>query len=383
MRLPLVVADPQWCPTTATDARSIYFNEAYIEQLTTPQVEFVIAHEALHCALSHFARRQHRNQRRWDAACDLAINPLLVNDALEAPPNANLDIQFEGMSAEEIYPCLEDGEGLNTMDGHLYDEQFVNSLGHVASSGRSPMDASEAAEIEGRHHRGSPMAPQAKLAPPPQPLTQIERDSLVLQWQRCVIAAAQHATRAGKQSHTMVRLVKQHIGPSAPWRTLLDRYLSEYARNDYDYTRPSTRREGTAMMPSLRSNQSDLVVAVDTSGSIKDEEIEEFVAEINAIKGHVNARITLLACAYELSTTSPWVYETWENFSAPTGIVAGGGTNFVPVFDWIAQQFQRPDLLVYFTDAEGEFPNVEPEYPTLWVVKGQNSVPFGGRIQLN
>ncbi|MDO8597057.1 MAG: hypothetical protein Q7R45_10585, partial [Sulfuricaulis sp.] len=56
LRLPLVQADPKWCPTTATDARSFYYNRTYIEALSFEQAKFILAHEALHCALSHFAR---------------------------------------------------------------------------------------------------------------------------------------------------------------------------------------------------------------------------------------------------------------------------------------------------------------------------------------
>ena len=52
------------------------------------QTQFMLAHEALHCALSHFARRQHRVQHRWDLACDYAINPLLLDDGLKPPPNS-------------------------------------------------------------------------------------------------------------------------------------------------------------------------------------------------------------------------------------------------------------------------------------------------------
>ena len=86
LRLPLEAGDPSWCKTTATDARKLYYNPQYIEQLDLLQTQFALAHEALHCALSHFARRQHRDKHRWDLACDYAINPLLINDGLAPPP---------------------------------------------------------------------------------------------------------------------------------------------------------------------------------------------------------------------------------------------------------------------------------------------------------
>ena len=64
-------------------------------------------------------------------------------------------------------------------------------------------------------------------------------------------------------------------------------------------------------------------------------------------------------------------------------MAGGGGTSFLPVFDWIAGRGLRPDLLVYFTDAEGEFPRRAPDYPVIWLVKGSGKVPWGERIQLN
>ena len=101
LRLPLVAADPKWCPTTATDVRALYYNPEYIGALDLEQTKFALAHEALHCALSHFHRRGHRDKRRWDIACDYAINPLLAADGLKPPPNVLLLDGFEGMTAEE------------------------------------------------------------------------------------------------------------------------------------------------------------------------------------------------------------------------------------------------------------------------------------------
>ncbi|WXT99792.1 MAG: hypothetical protein Ctma_0496 [Catillopecten margaritatus gill symbiont] len=59
LRLPLIAAD-SWCKTSATDAKSFYYNPKFIDALNNPQIKFVLIHEALHCALTHFARRGNR-----------------------------------------------------------------------------------------------------------------------------------------------------------------------------------------------------------------------------------------------------------------------------------------------------------------------------------
>jgi len=189
--------------------------------------------------------------------------------------------------------------------------------------------------------------------------------------------------QAGKLGGAMARMVDHLLQPQLPWRMLLARYMSATARDDYSYLRPSSRREGAAILPSLRSAQIDVAVALDTSGSIGDGEIQEFLAEVDGLKGRVRARLTLFACDAELAPQAPWTFEPWEEIALPGEIHGGGGTRFSPVFDWLVQRGREPDLLVYFTDAQGEFPKAEPAYPVIWLVKGRAKVPWGQRIQLN
>jgi predicted metal-dependent peptidase len=375
LRLPMVAADPKWCATTATDARAFYYNPEFIEALTLEQTQFMLAHEALHCALSHFARRCHRIKRRWDIACDLAINPLLVKDGLKPPSGSLMLPQFEGMTAEEIYPStdeLEDDQ--ETLDQHLYDKEDSGG-----GSGEQPLPQVPEDTSHGSRSRQEPVSAGA---PRPRPLSETERQQLEVQWQQRLAGAAQQAMRAGKLRGGLARLVDHLLQPQLPWRMLLARYMTAVARDDYNYTRPS-RREGDAILPSLRSHQLDVIVALDSSGSISPGEIEEFMSEVNAIKGQVRARLTLHACDAVLAEDGPWEYEPWDTFTVPRDFKGGGGTRFTPVFEWARNRDRLPDLLIYFTDAQGEFPSQEPEYPVLWLVKGKARVPWGQRVQLN
>ncbi len=118
-------------------------------------------------------------------------------------------------------------------------------------------------------------------------------------------------------------------------------------------------------------------------GSISDDEMNGFFSEINAIKGQMRARVTLHACDEQMADNGPWVYEAWEEITIPENIKGGGGTDFRPAIKWVNQCDCRPDLLVYFTDAQGRFPEMEPLYPVIWLIKGKSPVPWGKRIQLN
>jgi predicted metal-dependent peptidase len=416
LRLPMEEANPEWCKTTATDARKFYYNAEYIDCLSIEETQFMLSHEALHCALSHFSRRQHRVTHKWDLACDYAINPLLEKDGLTPPPGTLRLREYDGMTAEEIYPLIDDLDDQETLDQHIYDDSTSDSENNVAPPPKDDSDTDNTRkEKQPSQEKGTQKNPEQKEgkggnlpqgkndtegggksepvehedinegkgAEKPQPLTHQEKENLTVQWQQRLAGAAQQAMQAGKLDGEMARMVDFLLQPQLPWRNLISRYLNSMARDDYSYTRPSTRRGDPAIYPSLRSAQLDITIAIDTSGSISMAEIQEFVSEIDSLKAQMRARVTLIACDSELAKDCPWVFEPWDEFSLPKSIKGGGGTRFTPVFEWANQQDKIPDILVYFTDGEGEFPKNEPYFDVLWLVKGKAKVPWGQRVQLN
>ena len=398
LRLPIKAADPSWCKTTDTDMKKLFVNPEYISQLSLEETQFALAHEALHCALSHYARRQHRVKLRWDMACDFAINPILIEDGLKPPPHILYLREYMGMTAEEIYPTLQDNE--NDADSELgqstsgdnennenneESEQGEEKNPEQQKLNQQPEDDGQQGKGQTGDGQGSEQGSEddsTQKEPPPTPNND-EVQNLTAQWQQRLAGAAQQALQAGKLSQSMARFVDHLLQPQLPWRMLLARYMSSTAREDYSYIRPSSRRGEPAIYPRLRSHMVNIVVALDISGSIATKEIKEFLSEVDQIKAQVRAKITLHACDSQVTNEGPWEFEPWDELKLPMHFKGGGGTRFTPVFDWLEKQELCPDLLVYFTDAEGEFPQTEPFYPVIWLVKGKATVPWGQRIQLN
>jgi len=383
LRLPLIAAD-SWCKTSATDAKSFYYNPEFVDSLNNHQIKFILIHEALHCALTHFARRGNRTKHKWDLACDFAINPLLVKEGFHPPIDVPIFRQYEGMIAEEIYPMIDDNLDQEPMDQHLYDDN-ANDDSKQSDGGLREDDLQKEQEQESTSDSKSNQdnkAGASQLAQQPPKLQPDEVDKLATQWQKNLASSAQLAQQAGKLDGEFAKLIDFFLQPQVSWQSLLAQYMSTFARDDFSYSRPS-RRAGEVIMPSLRSHQLDITVAIDTSGSISQEEINEFVSEVGAIKANLRAGISLLACDDTLSEYSPWRYEAWEELQFPASLGGGKGTNFNPVFDHINTQDTPSDVLIYFTDAKGKFPEFEPDYPVLWLIKGKERVPWGSRIQLN
>ncbi len=410
LRLELQRADPSWCATTGTDAKKFYYNSEYIDSLKSPELQFVLAHEALHCALSHFARRQHRIKHRWDLACDYAINPILLDEGMTPPPGVLIMSEYRDMSAEEIYPLLDDNDLSETMDQHLYDKPEDPKEGgnqsqtddshqqntktdqeHQDQQTNTPQNApADSGRSSGNNDMQTNQSEQdsnpeqsGPLKAPPPALSIQEMETLQEKWQQRMAGAAQQAQQAGKLSSLLSRFIDAEISPTLPWRQLLATHLNATARDDYSYARPNTRRGNPAIFPMLRSSQVNALIAVDVSGSISDDELNQCIAEINAIKGQLRARVTIIAIDDKIAPGFPKIFEAWEEISLVEPISGNGGTDFRPVFNWQETLDIATDVLVYFTDAQGIFPEQAPTYPVIWLVKGKALVPWGERIQLN
>ena len=253
LRLPLVAADPKWCRTATTNAKKFFYNQEYIDALDVQETQFVLAKQALHCALSHFARRQYRIKHRWDLACDYAVNPLLIQDGLKAPPGTMSEESYEGMTAEEIYHYIGDLDNEETdldIQSQDQDDDNTQDSNQNACDNDQDQQSQESPELSSDDE-------MQDLAPQPAHLFPQEQEELSIQWQQRLAGAAQTAMQAGKLGGSMARMVNFMLQPKLPWRMLLAKYMTASARDDYSYSRPSSRRGDPAIFPSLRSAQID------------------------------------------------------------------------------------------------------------------------------
>ena len=129
------------------------------------------------------------------------------------------------------------------------------------------------------------------------------------------------------------------------------------------------------IMPSIVKNNIDVIVAIDTSGSVSQEELTDFLTETQGIINSFgnNIKITLIDCDAQVQNVEIIEYGMALGYDLTDKKWYGrGGTRFEPVFEKVDEEMEtgnwdRPQLLIYFTDSYGSFPDEEPEYPTLWV----------------
>lgn len=359
--------------TMATDGVSLYWNPEFVETLNAATLAGTLAHEVMHPALLHHARRSGRDSKRWNMACDYAINPLLVDAGLSLPEGILLDDCFRGMSAEQIYNLLETESG---QDQGSDTEEERESGGNATADGPSAQG-----------NAGEPNAPETEGgigqvldAPLPDEETPTVEEQ-TREWNVAVNQAVTVARRAGKVPAGLDRTLEGAAEAAIDWRELLRRLWSETIPADYSWMRPSRRHLWTGLyLPGVvRDGVGEVALAVDCSGSVSARQLRLFEAEARSIlEGQRPERVHVLyfdAAVHKVET-----YEAGQRIDLhPQG---GGGTEFGPCFEWLDNAGICPQCLVFLTDLYGSFPPAPPAYPVLWASTGGRKAPFSQVIPI-
>jgi predicted metal-dependent peptidase len=165
------------------------------------------------------------------------------------------------------------------------------------------------------------------------------------------------------------------------WRAILRDFVAATAPSDYRWTPPNRRHIGSGLyLPSIeRRGLGEIVIAVDTSGSIGRIELDQFAGEISAISEETQPdAIHVVYCDAAVQSTQEFAASEPVRLE-PKG---GGGTDFCPVFEWVGERGMEPVCLIYLTDlCCDSFPET-PEYPVLWVTDSRRMAPFGETVRI-
>lgn len=337
-----LIEDSKKVQTMGVDGKSIYYNPEFVKSLNPLELKGVLCHEVMHVVLMHHLRRDNRDPWKWNIATDYAIN-LILNDAgFTLPEKRLLDGKYKDKTAEEIYNLLPDQEKQESDPG---------GCGEV-------FDCPD------------------KLSPADK--TKLEQETKVM-----VQQAARQAETMGTLPSDLKRLVMDLTAPVINWRELLRRFIQDTAKNDFNWSRPNKRFIGYDLyLPSLLSNElKPVCLAVDTSGSIDDETLKDFSSELSAIMEEFETEISVIYCDTKIAGVEEFRREDLPLKLNPKG---GGGTSFIPPFQWVDEKAKDIACMIYFTDlCCNDFPD-EPGYPVLWIQHGDygNDVPFGEVIKL-
>lgn len=346
-----------YVPTTEVehmhvDGVNLFYNPETINEMSERQIIGALAQNVMHCALGHTLRRGERDKKKWDLACDHAVNLILdeCND-MELPPNSPRDGQYKDMTAEVIYNKLPEDENNGDDDGNSPNARGYSGINDSPSNGEAKDDPS------GGQGKTSPMSE-----------SEMEQD-----WKISTRQAAKAAKMQGNLPGNLEEMLQNILAPRVEWKEVLRRFMTSNNKNDYSWMRGNRRHiaQGLYLPSAWSESMGEIVIAIDTSASVSARELEQFQGEINAIlEDCPPSRMHVIQCDTQVNRV-----DEYDPTDLPLNIkVTGrGGTYFEPVFDYVKEHGIDPECLVYLTDgyADSDFP--EPPYPTLWVIDNRDA----------
>ena len=360
--------------TMATDGVSIYYNPGYVETLSAAELAGVLAHEVMHPALQHHTRRGGRNPKRWNMACDYAINPLLIDAGITLPKDVLIEHRFRGVSAEQIY--------------NLIEEQGPETSQEAVPADHAPKGDSGDQQLSSSGDGGQVDAPvtpggigQVLDAPEPDGNEGASVAEQAREWKIAVEQAESVARLAGKLPAGVPRSLEESDAAGVDWRELFRRAWSDTIPSDYSWMRPNRRHVWSGLfLPGVISEGADeIAIAVDCSGSVSRRQLGLFQAEVRSILEAQRPNLVHVLY-FDTEVHKAETYQAGQTINlTPTG---GGGTDFAPCFAWLNERGIVPQNLIVLTDLCGTFPAEAPPYPVLWASTETRRAPFGQVIPM-
>lgn len=330
-------------PTAATDGISFWWNPKWYLSLSEETRKTVLVHELWHPARLHMLRRDTRDPKIWNYACDIRINNDLEND---------------GYSFKGVEDCWKDQSYGLQPEEDIYDHLMANKIqpppNWTADDGDGDMEE----------------------------LSDKDKHKAIANVVRAV-----HQAKLGGQAGTLPGdievVLNQFLAPIIPWEIVLYQFFSDMLDEDYSWKRPN-RRYQDIYLPSRFTDDGrleHLIYYLDVSGSISDGELVRFNSEVKFIKDTLQPK-KLTLVQFDTIIQSELVIEENDQFDGIT-IIGRGGTDLSPVREHI--MLHKPTAAIIFSDLY--VPPMKPlpmEFPVIWISVNNPgaTVPFGKLLHI-
>lgn len=319
--------------TMATNGKSIFYNDEFVNNITGQELVGVFLHELMHVVYMH-CTRERVGGKDWTVfgiAADLVINYEIINYVKQdLPPGGLYDKIAHNKTVEEVYNII------------INDPQMLGLLplcGHII----------------------------------------LVVDSDVLK--NKILSIYEATKNQGSIPSGIERALDEYKKSKVNWERLLHRFIGNILNKDgYNFVPPNRRflHDGLYLPSNRNETIGDVVFVVDTSGSMDENSLTQILAELRKLSGIIS-KITFMSCDAEIHDVVP-IYQI-NDVTSKVKFMGGGGTDFTPAFNKINEMHVKPELVIYATDTYGTFPTKTPKYPVLWVStvnkERASKIPFG------
>lgn len=307
-------------PTADVDGINLRINPDWFSKLPILERVFLLAHEASHVVYEHHETlKRFANHKQANYAADYYINAELRQTGLPMPSGGLYNENFRGMSIDQIYQALE-----GTMDEDDYDPSLLDV---VPNKGDDPQKTYEVVQA---------------------------------------IKNAVEATKGagGRVPESVEKLVFDYLNPMMDWETKLINFAYEQAERIMTWEKPDYNYFPDYILPDLGGRKTgSIAFAVDSSGSVSDEEYILFLSAIHECREIIHPELTRIV-DFTTQVNNEHLLKEGETLD-DVHFRSYGGTDLHPVFEHLAED--PPHFLVVFSDLDCAPVEEDPGYPVIWI----------------
>ena len=412
------------CETMATDGINIYWNDEFVKTLTDSQIQAVLVHEACHVIWEHPLRNVSKkwNHDIWNVATDYVINAWVVYDlGMELPEDGLLDRKYHGKSAEQVARELTNNnealeDAIEEMKSKSEDSDESESGEGDSQNDDGNSDRDDGKEDESQDGNGSGKSLLDELAdmkpsmgevwmPKDEegnPLSESAMAEVKENIQRAILMADKLEGCSEGGTSTMNGAVQQLNETYVDWVDVMRDLLNSAKSNNPTWSRLNKRHSWRGVNLPSNDNEpqgGEIVVAIDTSCSVSQDELNIFATETQNLCEECGInKIRVTYCDTSI-IKNPTTGEWWDEFDLDNeelefNLRGGGGTRFEPPFNLFNDETEDTEdviAFVYFTDGYCSVDaEVEPSVPVIWALSTNESYmrdyykyPFGETIHIN
>jgi predicted metal-dependent peptidase len=361
--------------TAYTDGVNKRYGRKFLQAIckTQEEVNGLILHENLHIGLRHLIHCVdlfREDMRTANMAADYVVNDMIVSlkdkALVKLPEGGCYDPKYHNMHMREVYRLLKqeqqekqknkgngsgEGESQDEGSGYSFDEHDINGEGSAAD-----MTMEEAKALEARIDR----------------------------------AVREGALLAGRLGVELPRAVTDLLTPKVDWREALREFVTSSCKGKDEYTwRKFNRRllPNDMYLPTVEDESiGEIVVAIDTSGSIGQEQINEFATELVSICEVVTPDAIRILWWDTMVHGEQVFTDNYTNIGQMLKPLGGGGTRVACVSEYLNNKKVEAEAVLVFTDGYVEqSPKWDISAPTLWLVTDNTGwqPPAGKKVIVN